>query len=99
MSEQTKRNLQDARPVENALYLWTIDQIIEDLQRAEPKAIPRALMWMREAGGNVLLLWDESAEVWECSWVRGQTWSFACSAENMTSAIVGALLKVKHRRA
>ncbi len=96
MSEQTKCNLHEPRPPEAALYLWTIDQIIEDLNRAEPKAIPRALEWMRQTGSSVLLNWGEHDDVWECSWITGGK-RYTGESENMTAAIVGSLLKVKHR--
>src|SRR5262249_938850 len=74
--------------------LWTIDRIIEDLQRTEPKAIPRALEWMKETGSSALLNWGEDDNTWECSWVTGGK-RYTDHSANMTSAIIGSLLKRK----
>ena len=77
--------------------LWTIEQIIESLQQADNNAIPRALTWMKDNGSSILLNWGEDDNLWECSWITGGK-RYTCSTENMTTAIVGALLKVKYRK-
>lgn len=75
---------------------FTIDQIITGLNRAEEKAIPRALTWMQELGSSVLLNWGEDDNLWECSWITlGKR--FTGNSENMTAAIVACLLKRKNR--
>ncbi len=76
--------------------LWTIEDIIQNLQQADNNAIPRALTWMKDKGSSVSLNWGEDDNQWECSWITGGKRYTDCS-ENMTSAIVGSLLKAKHR--
>jgi hypothetical protein len=76
--------------------LWSIEQIIEALNQADNNAIPRALTWMKDKGTSVLLNWGEDDNVWECSWITGGK-RYTGFHENMTAAIVGCLLKVKHR--
>jgi hypothetical protein len=76
--------------------LWTIEQVIENLNQADNNAIPRALYWMKNKASSVLLYWGECDNLWECSWTIGGK-RYVGSSENMTAAIVGCLLKVKHR--
>lgn len=76
--------------------LWTIEDIIDSLNKAESNAIPRALTWMKDAGSSVLLNWGEDDNLWECSWITGGK-RYTGAHESMTAAIVGCLLKVKHR--
>ena len=76
--------------------LWSIEQIIESLNRTESNAIPRALTWMKDKGSSVLLNWGEDDNLWECSWITGGK-RYTCATKNMTSAIVGSLLLVKNR--
>lgn len=76
--------------------LWTIEQIIENLNQADNNAIPRALTWMKDKGSSVILSWGDDNNQWACSWATGGK-PYTDTHENMTAAIVGALLKVKHR--
>lgn len=76
--------------------LWTIEHIIENLNRGENDAIPRALTWMQNKGSIVLLFWGEENHRWESSWTTGGK-RYTGYDENMTAAIVACLLKVKHR--
>ena len=78
-------------------YLFSIDDIIKGLQQAENNAIPRALTWMKDGGTSVLLNWSENDNLWECSWITGGK-RYTGATENMTTAIVACLLKVKHRK-
>ena len=98
MSELTKRNLQETWTPTGLEYLYTIDQIIDDLNHGQLNAIPRALCWMRELGSSVLLNWGEDDNLWECSWITGGK-RYTSTSSYMTGAIVGSLLKVKHRAA
>ncbi len=81
-----------------SLDLWTIEQIIDALNRADSNAIPRALTWMKDKGSSVLLNWGEDGNLWECSWITGGK-RYTGHSTNLTAAIVGSLLKVKHRPA
>lgn len=76
--------------------LWTIEQVIENLNQADNNAIPRALTWMKDKCSEVCLGWNQDNNQWECLWIIGGT-PYTSVHENMTAAIVGALLKVKHR--
>lgn len=75
---------------------YSLEQIIEGLNRAEEKAIPRALTWMQELGSSVLLNWGQDDNLWECSWITSGK-RYAGNCENMTAAIVACLLKFKSR--
>ena len=78
--------------------LWTIEQVIENLNQADNNAIPRALTWMRDKSTSVLLYWGKDDNLWECSWITGGK-RYTGHSQNMTAAIVASLLKAKHHTA